>query len=61
MKPPEHMITPKGTNITGKFRNCADVNCDKYIMCPFVKCQEHRTDFAKEESKVVVYEDYMRL
>lgn len=58
--PPTHLIADtymKGgieiqTNITGKYRLCQHASCEKYIPCPFVKCQEHRTDFANVESPV---------
>lgn len=36
-KPPDHLITPKGTNIIGKWRKCA--SCDIYISCPYAYCK----------------------
>ncbi|MCV0410392.1 hypothetical protein [Nitrosopumilus sp.] len=39
-------ISPKGTNILGLYRKCEEVECPRLIPCPYVRCQEHRTDMA---------------
>ena len=39
-------ISPKGTNIPGHHRECEEGNCSRLIPCPYVRCQEHRTDMA---------------
>jgi len=62
---PENLIAPfymKGglriqTNIVGLYRLCEESGCGKYIACPFVRCQKHRTDFAIEESVVPEWSD----
>ena len=59
-EPPAHLIVekyPKGgvmmqMNIPGMYRLCDKQGCKKYIMCPYVRCQEHRTDFAKKDTVV---------
>ena len=39
-------IAPKGTNIPGYYRKCDEPECTRLIPCPYVRCQDHRTDFA---------------
>lgn len=39
-------ISTKGTNIPGYYRECEKGNCSRLIPCPYVRCQEHRTDMA---------------
>ena len=39
-------ISPKGTNITGFYRECQEGSCHRLIPCPHIRCQEHRTDMA---------------
>ena len=38
--------SPKGTNIPGHHRECEEDSCSRLIPCPYVRCQEHRTDMA---------------
>ncbi|WP_420544695.1 hypothetical protein [Nitrosopumilus sp.] len=45
-------ISPKGTNITGYYRECEEGNCHRLIPCPHVRCQEHRTDMAIKDWNV---------
>jgi hypothetical protein len=48
-KPPEELIAPKyfkdgimtSTNVTGKYRPCEEANCETYINCPYMRCNEH--------------------
>ncbi len=60
MKPPDNMITPKGTNITGKFRKCEEPDCEEYIMCPYVRCLKHWKAMRVDDSKIIVYNGSMR-
>lgn len=53
--PPNNLIIKRPLNITGKYRLCEHVGCEKYIPCPFVKCQQHRTDFAMKDTKVIAW------
>ena len=39
-------IAPKGTNMTGYYRECQESNCARLVPCPHIRCQEHRTDMA---------------
>ena len=39
-------ISAKGTNIPGHHRECEEGNCSRLIPCPYVRCQERRTDMA---------------
>lgn len=45
-------ISPKGTNMTGHYRECSEVKCKNLVACPFVKCQSHRTDFAVNDYEI---------
>ena len=36
-KPPDDLITPKGTNILGKWRKCD--TCETYVNCPYAYCK----------------------
>jgi len=40
------LISPKGTNIPGHYRECEEESCSRLIQCPHIRCQEHRTDMA---------------
>lgn len=42
-------------NIIGMYRLCAEPGCKTWIGCPFVRCQTHRTDFAKKDTVVKEY------
>ncbi|MGY5149332.1 MAG: hypothetical protein ACW9W3_04640 [Candidatus Nitrosopumilus sp. bin_68KS] len=46
-------ITPKGTNIPGKYRKCEEGNCLRLVPCPNVRCQNHRTDMAIQDWIVI--------
>jgi hypothetical protein len=48
-KPPENLIVERPLNIIGKYRICDTHDCTKYIQCPYVKCNKHRTDMATKE------------
>ncbi len=59
-KPPANLLAPAQRNgklgylnIPGKYKPCEDINCDKYIMCPFVRCQKCRTDMAYDVTPIV--------
>ena len=62
-EPPEHLKVDsyqKGgvtvqMNIIGMYRLCAEPECETWIGCPYVKCQEHRTDFARKDTVVKEY------
>jgi len=35
-------IAPQGTNITGMYRKCQNLNgCDNLVSCPYTHCKEH--------------------
>lgn len=38
---PSNLITPKGTNVPGKYRLCEGSGCTTYIACPYAQCFEH--------------------
>lgn len=38
-KPPDDLITPKGTNILGKWRKCDTASCEIYVKCPYAYCK----------------------
>lgn len=40
-KPPDNLITPHKTNITGRYRECEEPNCTTYIKCPYCFCLKH--------------------
>ena len=40
------LMSPKGTNIPGHYRECEEESCLYLIPCPHIRCQEHRTDMA---------------
>jgi len=40
------LMSPKGTNIPGHYRECEEESCSRLIPCPHIRCQEHRTDMA---------------
>ena len=40
------LISPRGTNIPGHYRECEEGSCLRSIPCPHIRCQEHRTDMA---------------
>ena len=46
----------KSTNMPGYYRKCEDENCPRLIPCPYVKCQDHRTDMADIDWKVPHFE-----
>lgn len=39
-------------NVVGLYRICEEPNCKRYIPCPYVRCQDHRTDFALKDNTV---------
>lgn len=43
------MITPKGTNIPGYYRECQEPDCKRLVPCPHIRCQDHRKDFAVKD------------
>ena len=43
-------------NIVGYYRICEETNCPRYIPCPYVRCQDHRTDYAIKDNIVNHYE-----
>ncbi len=43
------LISPKGTNIPGSYRECQKANCFRLIPCPHIRCQDHRTDMATQD------------
>lgn len=53
--PPEHLIAKKKNgkylNVPKKYKPCEALNCETYILCPFVRCQKCRTDMG--DSKVI--------
>jgi len=44
-------IAPKGTNITGMYRKCQNLDgtCETLVSCPYVMCREHWTAKAMVE------------
>jgi len=42
----EIKFSPNDINLYGYYRKCEETECPNFIKCPFVRCQEHRTDFA---------------
>lgn len=42
-------ISPKGTNIPGSYRKCEETTCIRLIICPHIRCQEHRKDMATQD------------
>ena len=45
-------ISPDKKARPGMCRKCEDANCTVYIPTPYVRCQEHRTDYAVKETVV---------
>jgi len=45
-------ISPNGENLYGYYRRCEESTCSNFIKCPFIRCQEHRTDFAINDNTI---------
>jgi hypothetical protein len=43
------LISTKGTNISGSYRECEERDCTRLISCPHVRCQEYRKDMAIQD------------
>ena len=38
-------LAPGNKATPGFYRKCEEVNCSRLIPTPYVKCQDHRTDY----------------
>ena len=38
-------LAPKNKATPGFYRICEEPNCPRLIPCPYVRCDEHRTDY----------------
>ena len=48
-------LMPPKTNIPGYYRECEEPDCTRLIPCPYIRCQDHRKDFAIDDWSVTSF------